>query len=63
VLAVGVEDGATSGTEGAAAEGALAEQGLQATGRRLVEGSCRRAGEGPGREGECRDGGEEWFHA
>jgi hypothetical protein len=28
-----------------------------------VEGSCRRAGEGPGREGEGRDGGEEWFHA
>src|SRR5262249_22093182 len=59
VLAVGVEDGATGGAHWAASDGALAEEGLEATGRRLVERSCRRAGEGPGREGEGRDGGEE----
>src|SRR5262249_25723603 len=63
VLAVGVEDGATGGAEWAAAEGALAEKGLPATGCRLVEGRGRGAGKGPGREGEGRDGSEECFHA
>src|SRR5262249_46795229 len=63
VLAVDVEDGATGVAEGGAAEGALAEEGLPATGCRLVEGRSRRASEGPGREREGRDGGEEWFHA
>ncbi len=61
VLAIGVEDGATGGTEGATSQGALAEKRLVATGCRIVAGRGRLAGVGQGREGE--DGDEEWVHA